>query len=111
MNRAPYDPGWLRHRVTFETAEATPDEAGGETVTWTPLATVWARVEPAADREEIVADHLAGIVTHHVTIRWRDDIAGGMRIACRGRLFRVLTVHDPEETRRYLVAKAVEETI
>jgi SPP1 family predicted phage head-tail adaptor len=109
MNRPPYDPGWLRHRVTFETPEATPDEAGGATITWTPLATVWAHVEPTADREEIAADHLSGVVTHRVTIRWRDDIAGGMRIAYRGRHFRVLTVHDPEETWRYLVVRAEEE--
>jgi SPP1 family predicted phage head-tail adaptor len=110
MNRAPYDPGWLRHRVTIEIAEAAPDAAGGETVSWSPFATVWARIEPTGEREEVVADHLAGVVTHRVTIRWRDDIVGGMRIAYRGRLFRVLTVHDPEETQRYLVARAAEET-
>jgi SPP1 family predicted phage head-tail adaptor len=50
------------------------------------------------------------VVTHEVILRWRGDIAGGMRIGYRGRTFRVLAVHDPDETRRYLVARTMEET-
>jgi SPP1 family predicted phage head-tail adaptor len=105
-----YDPGWLAHRVTVESAAGTPDGAGGETVVWDTLATVWARIEPIGAGEKIVAGHLSGIVTHLVTLRWRDDIAGGMRIAYRGRTSRILAVHDPDECRRYIVAKAMEET-
>jgi SPP1 family predicted phage head-tail adaptor len=104
-----FDPGWLRHRITLAAPEAFGDAAGGETVTWNALATLWARIEPAGAAERSVADHLAGVVTHAVTIRWRDDIAGGMRILFRGRTFRVLATHDPDETRRYLVARAEEE--
>jgi SPP1 family predicted phage head-tail adaptor len=104
-----HDPGWLRHRVTVESAAGVPDGAGGETVTWDTVATLWARIEPAAAGEEIVAGHLSGVVTHDVTLRWRDDLAGGMRLAWRGRLFRVLAVHDPDEARRYTVAKCREE--
>jgi head-tail adaptor len=33
-----------------------------------------------------------------------------MRIVYRDRYFRILAVHDPDETRRYLVARATEET-
>lgn len=104
-----YDPGWLRHRVTVEAAVATPDGAGGETLAWSTFATLWARIEPAAGNERVVAGHLAGIVTHAVTVRWRDDIDGRMRVVYRGRRFRVLAVHDPDETRRYLTIKAEEE--
>jgi SPP1 family predicted phage head-tail adaptor len=105
-----HDPGWLRHRVSIEAAAATPDTAGGATVAWSELMTLWARVDPAGGEERVVADHLSGIVTHLVTIRWRDDVTGGLRIAYRGRRFRILAVHDPDETRRYLVAKVEEET-
>jgi SPP1 family predicted phage head-tail adaptor len=93
-----------------ESAAGTPDGAGGETIAWDSLATVWARIEPARAGEAVVAGHLSGVVTHKVTMRWRDDIAGGMRLAYRGRLFRVLAVHDPDEDRRYLVASVREET-
>ena len=109
MRPVHYDPGWLRQRVTVESAAGAPDEAGGETVTWDTLATLWARIEPAQAREAIVAGHVSGVVTHDVTFRWRGDIAGGMRIAYRGRTFRILAVYDPDETRRYLVARTMEE--
>jgi SPP1 family predicted phage head-tail adaptor len=109
MTAALYDPGWLRHRVTVESAAGAADGAGGEAVTWDTLATLWAHIEPVNAGEKIVAGHLSGVVTHDVTFRWRDDIAGGMRIAYRGRTFRILAVHDPDETRRYLVARATEE--
>jgi SPP1 family predicted phage head-tail adaptor len=104
-----HDPGWLRRRVTVESAAGTGDGAGGETPAWDTVATVWARVEPVSAGEQVVAGHLAGVVTHEVTLRWRGDVAGGMRIAYRGRTFRVLAVHDPDETRRYLVARTTEE--
>ncbi|HVY20472.1 MAG TPA: phage head closure protein [Bauldia sp.] len=109
MSAALYDPGWLRHRVTVESAAGVADGAGGETVTWDTLATLWAHLAPVSDGEKIVAGHLSGVVTHEVTLRWRDDIAGGMRIAYRGRTFRILAVYDPDETRRYVVAKTSEE--
>ena len=70
MTALAYDPGWLRHRVTIESAAGAPDGAGGETVIWDTLATLWARVEPTGASERIVAGHLSGVVTHDVTIRF-----------------------------------------
>jgi SPP1 family predicted phage head-tail adaptor len=106
---ADYDPGWLSHRVRVESGASAPDGAGGETVLWDTLATLWAHIEPVSAGETIVSGHLSGVVTHLVTFRFRDDLAGGMRVAFRGRYFRVLAVHDPDESRRYLVAKCKEE--
>jgi SPP1 family predicted phage head-tail adaptor len=110
VTTARLDPGELAHRVAVEFTSGTGDEAGGETVVWTPLATVWGRVEPTDSRERIVAGHLSGVVTHAVTLRWRGDIAGGMRIIHRGRVLRILAVQDMDESRRYLIAKTEQET-
>jgi SPP1 family predicted phage head-tail adaptor len=104
-----HDPGWLRHRVTVESAAGAPDGAGGEALAWDSLATLWAHIEPAEAGKEIVAGHLSGVVTHRLTFRWRGDLAGGMRVAWRGRIFRVLAVHDPDESRRFLVLLTREE--
>ena len=109
MSVPSFDAGWLSHRVVVESAAGSADGAGGETVAWDTLATVWARIEPAAAAEQIVAGHLSGAVTHLITMRYREDIAGGMRIVYRGRIFRLLAVFDPDETRRTIVAKAEEE--
>lgn len=104
------DAGDLPHRITIESAAGTADGGGGETLVWDTLATLWAAVEPAAADEKIVAGHLAGVVTHTVTVRWRPDLAGGMRVLHRGRTLRVLTAFDPDETRRCTVLKCAEET-
>jgi SPP1 family predicted phage head-tail adaptor len=92
-----------------ESAAGSSDGAGGETVVWDTLAMLWAQIEPVHAEERIVAGHLSGIVTHTVTLRYREDLAGGMRIAYRGRTFRILAVDDPQETRRFVVAKCEEE--
>lgn len=109
MSAVAHDAGRLPHRVVVELAAGSADGAGGETVAWDTLATVWARIEPAAAAEKIVAGHLSGVVSHRITMRYRADIAGGMRIVYRGRIFRLLAVIDPDETRRFIVAKAEEE--
>lgn len=110
MRRVGFDPGWLRHRVVIEAASTMPDDAGGGAVSWTPLAAVWALVEPVAATERIVAGHLTAVVTHVVTMRHRADVTGGMRVLYRGRSYRVLAAYDPDERRRYLVLKAELET-
>ena len=103
-------PGRLRHRVVLAAPVATPDGAGGGTVTFDDVATVWTLIEPVAAAERAIAGHLAAAVTHRLTLRWRDDVAGGMRATYRGRAFRILVAVDPDESRRFLVADAIEET-
>ena len=41
-------------------------------------------------------------------MRWRNGVASGMRFARQGRIFDIVTVHDPDETGRYLVCRARE---
>jgi SPP1 family predicted phage head-tail adaptor len=110
MKRDAFDPGWLRHRVVIEAPSLTPDGAGGGTGTFAPLGTVWALVEPVAGTERVVAGRLSGVVTHVVTMRFRADVTGGMRVLYRGRAYRVLVAYDPDERRRYLALKTELET-
>lgn len=109
MKAAAHDPGWLRHRVTIEAATGTSDEAGGESRSWSTFATLWARIEPVSAAEKTIAAHLAGVVTHKVMLRRCDDLTASMRIAYRGRHFRIRTIHDPDESRRYLELGCEEE--
>ena len=48
-------------------------------------------------------------MTHRITIRSRDDIRSGMRFVGQGRVFEIMTVHDPDETGRHLVCAVREE--
>ena len=105
-----FEPGWIAHRIVIEEPAVLPDGAGGEMRTFLPLATVWAAVTPVRAEAVTEGDRLGGRITHRVTIRWRADVTGGMRIRHRGRILAIDTVVDPDERRRYLQIAAREET-
>ncbi|WEK48494.1 MAG: phage head closure protein [Candidatus Kaistia colombiensis] len=103
------DPGQLSNRVTLARAVRSDDGSGGATVDWQEVVTFWARIEPVGASELNAADRLATRVTHRVTIRFRDDVEGGMRLVHRGRSLKIASWRDPDETRRFLVLEVVEE--
>lgn len=103
------DPGALRHEMALEAAMLVPDGTGGHTQEWQEVAIVFARIEPLAATSRFGADQTLETVTHRLTMRRRDGVASGMRLTRLGRVFDILTVHDPDETGRYLVCRVREE--
>lgn len=103
------DPGAFRHELTLEAATLTGDGAGGHVQQWAEVGTLFARVEPVSAVSRFGADRQRETVTHRVTMRMRAGVAGGMRLRRRGRAFDIVTVHDPDETGRYLVCRVREE--
>lgn len=91
--------GALRKQVTIQAETSTPDGAGGYTVGWTNVATVWADIKPLSGNEPFVAGHLEGHVTHRVTMRYRTDIAvtTDMRLLYGARLFNIRAVMNTDE--------------
>lgn len=102
------DPGAFRHEVILEEASLTPDGAGGHHASWSEVATFFARIEPLAATSRFGGDQTLETVTHRVTIRFRADIASGMRLKHGSRILEILTVHDPDEIGRYLVCRTKE---
>jgi SPP1 family predicted phage head-tail adaptor len=103
------DPGRLRVELALEQAAAVPDGLGGNSETWSEIATVMALVEPVGSTNLRAGDNAADAVTHRVTIRHRDTVAAGMRFRRDARHLAILSTHDPDETRRYLVCRCREE--
>lgn len=103
------DPGAFRHELALEKATLAGDGAGGHAESWSEVATLYARIEPVSARSRFGADQTLEAVTHRITLRHRQNIESGMRFRLRARVFEILTVHDPDETRRYLVCQAREE--
>ncbi len=101
--------GSLREQVQLQTPQETDDGSGGVTLTWMGVASVWAAIDPLSQRESVVADHLDGIVTHRVQLRFRDDTRGGWRIIAGARTLRVLATRDPDGRRRFLDCLSEEE--
>lgn len=102
------DPGRLSARLVLEASVGLDDGQGGVSESWTPVATLWGRIEPlrAAAREQAGAEQMP--IVHRVTIRYRDDVHHAMRFVYRSRVFDIRTLRDPDETRRYLVCDCEE---
>lgn len=109
MNGQFIDPGVLRIELSLQQAELTPDGMGGHAQSWQEIATVFARIEPVSANARFGAGQTLEQVTHRITLRWRADLASGMRFVRAGRVFEILTAHDPDETQRYLVCRCREE--
>ena len=102
------DPGRLRNELALEECTYLPDSFGGHAESWAEIATLFAMIEPVSARSAFGAGQSLEIVTHRVTIRWRDGVRSGLRFRKHGRVFSILTVHDPDESGRYLVCQVKE---
>lgn len=103
------DPGQLSHRFVVEELSEQADGFGGLTRTWTQLDHVWGTLRPLSAKARQLAQQRDEETTHRVVLRFRDNLASGWRLRMGYRTFRVETVIDPDETRRYLELTCVEE--
>lgn len=101
-------PGRMRTELTLEAMTGSPDGAGGQIESWAEIGTVMALVEPLSATDAVLADARAETVTHRITIRHRVDVSAGMRFSRLTRRFEVRSVHDPDESGRYLVCRCRE---
>lgn len=105
------DPGTLRTELGLQARTTAPDGLGGFSESWAEIATVFARVEPVAAESRFGADRAFQTTTHRMTLRHRPGVESGMRFARKDRVFDILTVHDPDESGRYLVCRTREALI
>jgi SPP1 family predicted phage head-tail adaptor len=102
------DPGALKSELSLQAANLTPDGMGGHVEIWVETAVVFGLVEPLTQSSVYGADQTLETLTHRVTLRHRDGVESGMRFVTGGRVLDIVTVHDPDETGRYLVCRARE---
>jgi SPP1 family predicted phage head-tail adaptor len=103
------DAGLLRTELTLQVMTPQSDGEGGHAESWTDLGTVWALVEPAGTRDRFGAGRRLPELTHRVTLRFRSDVRSGMRFGWGARRLLIRTVHDPDETGRFLLCRTEEE--
>lgn len=104
-----FDAGQLTVRLDLESAVETPDGQGGVTLSHVVTASLWARLEPVTAEIEELGHVERQAVTHRVWIRHADTIAPGMRFRKGARIFIIRTIHDPDESGRYLVCRVTEQ--
>lgn len=102
------DPGRLSVRLVLERPVEVPDGQGGVTRSFSALASLWACIEPVVAKADEAAGALPVTVTHRIWLRWRDDLAGGMRLRKGARLFVIRAFRDPDEAGRYALCDCEE---
>ncbi len=95
--------GRLDRRVKLQAQLRTSDGAGGVTVAWSDVVTVWASIEPASGREAYAAQQLQGRVTHQVRMRYRSGVTTGMRLVYGTRAFDIQSAVDEKGEGRSLL--------
>lgn len=81
MANGPLRSGDLRERVTLQKpVVSSSTQSGAGTITFSPLADIWAKVEPVDGTETLEADSIASIVSYKLGIRWFPGIAPKMRV-------------------------------
>lgn len=103
--------GALRHRIVLEAATRVTDGGGGAVVTWLPVADLWASITPTTGTEVVVAEQIAGRVSHEIVVRYRADIVPAMRFRLGSRIFEIIAALDITERRRLLRCLCREELL
>lgn len=67
-------------RVTIQAKNATRAANGEEVVTWTDVATVWAKVEQLRGREYFAGAQMQDVVDVRVCMLHRDDVTRDQRL-------------------------------
>ncbi len=87
--------GKLDRRVTFETATAARDTLGGDTHTWSELATVWAEEARMTGAETVAAQETVDEATVKLRIHWRDIQPGPLvRFVYKSKTWRIHSVEE-----------------
>ncbi len=95
--------GDLRERVTILQPVVVSDGLGGQTRSFTTVATVWASVLPTRPGDlEPVADAAAQVQGYRIRVRFRDDVGIDNRIDWRGKRLNVMSVADMDGRRAYV---------
>jgi SPP1 family predicted phage head-tail adaptor len=84
--------GQMNRRLTLEAPVAVGDGSGGTTVTWQPVAKLWAEVQSRLGDKRQWAEALTSEATHLIRIRRTRQLASNMRFTEGARIFEIRSV-------------------
>ena len=100
--------GELDERAVLEVETRTPDGAGGVTLGWKPVATLWAARRPLSGSESFDADRTRGRIDTEIIIRYRFGVSPAMRFRIGARAFEIQSVLENSGRRRFLRCLTIE---
>jgi SPP1 family predicted phage head-tail adaptor len=107
--------GKLRHRIQIVKPYGPAQSTFGDVSlqNFSPVRTCWAAIEALQGKDALAANQFADVVTHKITIRYRNDVFAQDMIWFQGpgtyvRQFQVQAVINPDERNKTLFLLAVE---
>ena len=106
----------LTRKFILEEAQRLPDGAGGYSMSWVALGTLWAAVEPVSGRERAGESVTVSAVSYRITVRAAPHGAPSrpkpeQRLREGARLFRINAVTEADGLANYLTCYAAEEVL
>ena len=100
--------GDLDRRLVLEAPRDVPDDIGGVVRAWEFVDVVWARVYLLSGARRFEGEREESTTTHAITIRWRQDVTGAMRLRDGTRIYAILAAADGDDRRRTLNCRCIE---
>ena len=100
--------GALRHRLRLEAPVDLSDGVGGFERTYRTISYVWAMISSISAHAQFIEQRFEQSTSIRVDLRWRSDIAAGMRLVFRDRILLIHAVQDVDGTRRFLTCACEE---
>jgi SPP1 family predicted phage head-tail adaptor len=92
------DAGKLRHRlIILEPDQGQDSDTGDMETVWSELCTVWGSFEPYSTKEFIAAASNQNQTSVRAVIRYRSDVAAGMRVSFRSKLYEIVGPPLPDK--------------
>jgi SPP1 family predicted phage head-tail adaptor len=98
--------GSLNKRIKISqlvTGSPAVDAFGQPNTSWEELDTVWAAIEPITGREFWAQQQIQSEITVKIRMRYRNDIAVGMKAEYSGKVYTIKYVIDYQESHRELM--------
>ena len=97
------DPGSLRHQIQIQRQSSTLDSFGQPQASWTTIATAWAAIAVATQRELFGSGQLASQVTHVVTTRYQSvGLKAGLRVVYAGHIYQVQALNNIDQRQNWV---------
>lgn len=94
--------GQLKNRITIQQQIKTANAIDEDEISWTTFATVWADIQPDSGHQTYQAKQLNAEAQGRIKIRYRPNIDPTMRVLYGSRIFQILSVIQPQESKREL---------
>jgi SPP1 family predicted phage head-tail adaptor len=100
--------GDLDRRLVLETRLDVPDDIGGVVRSWVFVDVVWSRVVALSGAQRFEGEREESAITHVITLRWRPDVTGAMRLRDGARVYAIHAAIDGDDRRRTLSCRCSE---